>query len=133
MVTTLNPSRSVSNWVLQLTVPEPLPRVLVKLMHSVTTFSVQSVTFGKIGHGSQTSPTPSWSPSAWSEFGVSGQLSQRSPTPSPSRSAWLALVIAGQLSQASPKPSLSRSAWLGLDTVRQLSQTSPTPSPSTSD
>src|SRR3989454_2583146 len=79
MVTTLNPTRSVSNCVLKLTVPEPLPAVLVKLMHSATTFWVQSVTFGKVGHGSHTSPTPSWSRSAWSEVGLFGQLSQTSP------------------------------------------------------
>src|SRR5439155_26850759 len=102
--------------------------------------------------GSQMSPAPSLSMSAWSWFGLSGQLSKPDDAasglaaqifvwvlpypmsayvppangalqiPSPSRSG----------SQASPMPSASASDWFGLYTFGQLSATSSEPSPSVS-
>ena len=91
--------------------------------------------------GSQASPTPSESKSAWPVFAVNGQLSvesgtvslsssasQTSPSVSPSKFSWKELTAIGQLSQSVPTKSRSSSAWSGLEIVGQLSVTSSTPS-----
>src|SRR5215475_3076527 len=72
--------------------------------------------------GSQASPMPSPSSSAWSRFGFLGQLSWAFSTPSLSMS----------LSQTSPMPSWSVSAWSVLTSLGQLSRASSMPSPSVS-
>src|SRR6185436_14030308 len=95
--------------------------------------------------GSQASPTPSPSSSAWSRLATVGQLSwafstpsssmslsQASPMPSLSVSRWSGLAMDGQLSQASPTPSPSESTWSRLATKGQLSKPSDLPSPSAS-
>src|SRR5213075_1133869 len=100
---------------------------------------------GSAGQGSQASPLPSMSPSAWSLFGTDGQLSAELVTPSESWSLGstdmhiVVLALRGQTSQASPSPSESKSACLplstgriGLNTVGQLSIASSMPSPSES-
>src|SRR5215468_1029525 len=72
--------------------------------------------------GSQASPMPSPSSSAWSRLATVGQLSWAFSTPSLSMS----------LSQASPMPSLSVSFWSTLTSLGQLSRESSMPSPSVS-
>src|SRR5207245_5312137 len=69
-------------------------------------------------HGSQRSPSPSRSLSAWSALGTAGQLSWSAHFPSLSASfsaSW------GHGSQASPNPSPSTSCWPGLAIEGQLS------------
>src|SRR2546426_11323375 len=72
--------------------------------------------------GSQASPMPSWSTSAWSALASSGQLSVVSAIPSVSSSG----------SHGSPSPSWSPSVCVAFDTSGQLSDASGIPSPSLS-